>query len=195
MKTLVITGGIGSGKSAVCRYLETKGVPVYYSDVRTKALYAENPVLVDDIEEAMGESVRDSGGVLSRRKLGSIVFSDPAKLKALEDIVHPFVVEDFIRWRNDRFDGPSPFVVMESAIFMDRPIFRSIPDKVMLVDAPLEERIRRAMERDESTREQILRRISAQKINPSDADVVIENDCSLETLYERVDEALKTIWK
>ena len=74
MKTLVITGGIGSGKTVVARYLSSKGIPVYDCDSRTKALYYENPLVVMDIEEALGESVTDQDGVLDRKKLGKPLY-------------------------------------------------------------------------------------------------------------------------
>ena len=81
---MVITGGIGSGKTVVARYLASKGIPVYDCDSRTKALYFENPLVVMDIEEALGESVCDAEGALDRGKLGSLIFSDKSKLALVE---------------------------------------------------------------------------------------------------------------
>lgn len=193
MKTLVITGGMGSGKTEVCNYLESRGIPVYNSDARTKALYAENPAIVYDIQEALRENVIGPGGMLDRKKLGSIVFSDKEKLTALENIVHPFVFEDFIRWRNDHFDV-APFLIMESAILLEKPLFRSLCDKVLLVDAPEDIRLERAMQRDGASREAILGRMRAQHFDHSKADAVVMNDSDLNTLYKKVDKVLETIW-
>jgi len=193
MKTLVITGGMGSGKTEVCNYLESRGIPVYNSDARTKALYAENPAIVYDIQEALQENLIGPGGMLDRKKLGSIVFSDKEKLTALENIVHPFVFEDFIRWRNDHFDV-APFLIMESAILLEKPLFRSLCDKVLLVDAPEDIRLERAMQRDGASREAILGRMRAQHFDHSKADAVVMNDSDLNTLYKKVDKVLETIW-
>lgn len=91
MKTLVVTGGIGSGKSLVCSFLAERGVPVYDSDSRTKALYDNDRVLLEKIREAVGNDVVDAEGKLDRKKLASVIFADEAKLKALESVVHPAV--------------------------------------------------------------------------------------------------------
>jgi len=193
MKTLVITGGIGSGKSEVCNYLESKGIPVYNSDVRTKALYAENPAIVYDIQETLAETIIGPDNRLDTKKLGNIVFADKNKLTALENIVHPYVFEDFIRWRNDHFDV-APFLIMESAILLEKPLFRSLCDKVLLVDAPQDIRLARAMQRDGASRDAILIRMQAQHFDYNKVDAVVINDYDLNTLYKRVDKILETIW-
>ncbi|MCQ2149524.1 MAG: dephospho-CoA kinase [Bacteroidales bacterium] len=193
MKTLAVTGGIGSGKSEVCRYLESVGIPVYNSDIRAKLLYDENPVIVMDIQEALGCDITGPDGKLDRKKLGRIVFSDSNKLSILEGIVHPYVFEDFIRWRNDHFDE-APFNAMESAIMLERPLFRSLCDKVLFVDAPFEKRLERAMLRDSTSEEVVRARMKAQKFDKSKVDAVVMNDSDLKTLFGRVDKILQTIW-
>ena len=194
MKTLVITGGIGSGKTEVCSYIESKGIPVYYSDARAKALYDENPAIVLDIEEALGEKVTGPDGLLDKKKLASLVFSDSGKLDILESIVHPYIFEDFIRWRNDHFDV-APFLVMESAIILKKPLFRSLADRILFVDVPEEIRLARAMERDSATKEAILTRMRAQHFDLDMVDMVIQNDSDLASLYKKVDNVLQTIWE
>lgn len=189
MTTLVVTGGIGSGKSLVCRYLSEKGIPVYDADARTKRLYDICPELVESIEDEFCCFLRSDDGRLDRKALASIVFSDSAKLKALEDIVHPFVYEDFERWRAS-FGTEVPFVVMESAIFQSKPLFRPLADKVLLVDAPVETRLERVAYRDKSSREEILSRMNQQHFSEQDADAVITNDSDTAALAEKVDAAL-----
>ena len=81
MKTFAITGGIGSGKSTVCSSLLKRGVPVYDSDSAAKRLYLEDDSILDSIEGAFGRSVRTPGGDPDLKKIASIVFADPAKLK------------------------------------------------------------------------------------------------------------------
>ena len=92
---LAVTGGIGSGKSAVCSVLASRGIPVYDSDSRTKALYVEVPGLMSRISEALGTDAADPDGRPDTRKLASLVFSDPEKLRLLEEIVYPEVKKVF----------------------------------------------------------------------------------------------------
>ena len=186
---MVITGGIGSGKSVVAGYLSSKGIPVYDCDSRTKALYYENPLLVMDIEEALGESVTDQDGFLDRRKLGSIIFGDKTKLAKVEEIVHPMVYEDFVRWREDR-RNEAPFVVMESAIFLEKPLFHDLADAVILVEAPDHLRVERAVRRDNINAETVRQRMKAQRYSRRHVDAVIANSSDLQTLYKKVDKAM-----
>ena len=103
MKTLVVTGGIGSGKSTVCRYFASRGIPVYDSDSRTRSLYDRCPELVSRIGEVLGCSVTGPDGRIDRRKLASVIFSDSSMLEKLEGIVHPAVKDDFVAWREPFF--------------------------------------------------------------------------------------------
>ena len=99
MKTLVVTGGIGSGKSLVCSFLAERGLPVYDSDSRTKMLYDSSPELLARIGDAVGTDVTGADGRLDRKRLASVVFSDGERLEALERVVHPAVLDDFYRWK------------------------------------------------------------------------------------------------
>ena len=186
---MVITGGIGSGKTVVSGYLSSKGIPVYDCDGRAKALYYENPLLVMDIEDALGESVTDADGVLDRQKLGSLIFSDKAKLTKVEAIVHPIVYEDFVRWRDDRIKE-APFVIMESAIFLEKPLFHDLADAVILVEAPGHIRVERAVRRDKSNARTVRQRMKAQRYDRKRVDAVIVNDSDISTLYKRVDKVM-----
>ena len=192
MKTLVITGGIGSGKSVVSEYLSSKGIPVYDCDSRTKALYYENPLLVMDIEEALGESVTDQDGILDRKKLGSVIFSDKEKLAMVEAIVHPMVYEDFVRWRDDRIKE-APFVVMESAIFLEKPLFHDLADAVLLLKAPGLLRVERAVRRDKSSARSVLQRMKAQRYSRKHVDAVIVNNSDIPSLYAKVDKVMEEL--
>lgn len=216
MKTLAVTGGIGSGKSAVCAFFARKGVPVYDSDSRTKALYDEDPSLVTAIESRLGVSLRDSSGLLDRRRLASIVFSDRDKLSCLESIVHPRVLADFVQWRACRQEamktgelvwrkeaGDVPFVIIESAIIIDKQIFRNTVDKVLLVDAPLEARFLRTVARDNVSEASVGQRMSSQGILaglfpgrlPEGVDFMIENDSDLASLEAKVDSICGQLWR
>lgn len=210
IRTLAVTGGIGSGKSAVCRILESKGVPVYDSDSRTKMLYDTDDVLVDKLEVALGPGLRGIGGRLDRKKLASVVFSDPSKLAALEKVVHPYVLDDFIRWRKQCAEdiatgvlkwhteaGPVPFAVIESAIILEKPLFRNVADKVLIVDATVKVRLERAMKRDNVPETMVLERMERQAEARKDAfpsALVLDNDGDMDTLEMKVSDMLRTLW-
>ena len=192
MKTVILTGGMGSGKSAVCRYLSSRGVPVYDSDARTKTLYDRDPSLVLKMEEVLQVSLRDPEGRLDRCRLAGIIFSDPVAKSLVESVVHPAVLDDFKRWK--RWHRPKgwrygtvPFVVLESAILLSCPVFDGVGDKVVLVDAPEALRVERAVRRDGSTPEAALQRIRQQTFDLSRVDAVLLNDGALEDLPARVD--------
>ena len=191
MRTLLVTGGIGSGKSAVCAYLRERGIPVYDSDARTRRLYEEDPELLPALEDAFSVRLRTPDGRLDRRKLADIIFSDPARLQELEAIVHPAVLRDFMTWRDCRTDAA--FVVLESAIAQDRPLFDGVYDAVLLVTAPESQRLERACRRDDSAPDAVLARMKAQHFDPARADAVVNNDLDLATLRHRTDIALKLL--
>ena len=193
MKTLVVTGGIGSGKTTVCSLLARKGIPVYDSDERTKALYDSDPSLVPALEKAFGQPLRLEDGRLDRKALAALVFSDAAKRKTLEDIVHPRVYDDFTDWR-ERQDSSVPFVVFESAIFQQKPLFHPLADRLLLVEAPERLREERVSVRDGMARDEILRRARTQRFDEAAADAVLVNDGSLDQLAARLDEVMQTIW-
>lgn len=190
MKTILVTGGIGSGKSAVCRLLASKGYPVYDSDSRTKQLYDEVPGLAARVDAAVGGGVLDASGRLDRAALAAVVFSDRDALRRLEAVVHPEVLADFLRWRSGQ-DADAVF--MESAIAADLPLFDGVFDAVILVDAPEELRLERACSRGGVRPDAVLARIRAQRPDPSGADAVIVNDGSLEDLASRTDTALEKL--
>ena len=193
--TLVVTGGIGSGKSLVCSMFADKGIPVYDSDSRTKSLYDSVPGLPARISSALGADVTTPGGLLDRRRLADVIFSDPARLAVLESIVHPEVKKDFLKWR-ESFSGTAvPLVIMESAIILEKPVFRDIMDKVLVVDAPFGLRLERAMGRDNADAATVRRRMESQKllngisdgIVPAEIDFLIVNDGDIDSLSLKVD--------
>ena len=192
MKTVILTGGMGSGKSAVSACLKARGVPVYDSDSRTKSLYDREPALVDRMEALLGTGLRDGKGRLDRRKLAGLIFADPRKKAAVEALVHPAVLADFRRWKRWHRPkgwtyGPVPFVVLESAIILSCPVFDGVGDKVVLVDADEAVRAARSAARDGSDLESALRRIRQQSFDMSRVDAVLRNDGSLEALPAEVD--------
>ena len=192
MKTVILTGGMGSGKSAVAALLKARGVPVYDSDSRTKSLYDRDYALVGRLEAVLGTGLRAADGRLDRPKLASLIFPDPARKAAVEAVVHPAVLEDFRRWKRWHRPqgwtyGPVPFVVLESAIILSCPVFDGVGDRVVLVDAPEAVRVARSVARDGSDPEAALRRIRQQHFDLARVDAVLRNDASLEALSAETD--------
>ena len=174
MLTVIVTGGIGSGKSAVCALLSKRGIPVYDSDSRTKALYDSVPGLKERIEAELG---------VPFSSLAKIIFSNSEAREKLEAIVYPLVRADFEAWRDAQKDAP--FVVLESAIILSKPIFDGLADAVVAVTASEDVRLKRLIGRG-LTEEDARRRMASQCIDLSKADVVIHNDGTLQNLSRRV---------
>lgn len=172
MRTVLVTGAIGSGKSEVCRYLASKGYPVYDSDSRTKALYDKVPWLKSKIEETLGVPF---SGI-------SIIFRDDAKREALEALVYPLVVADFNEWRDAQDCGT---VFLESALALDKPAFDGLYDEVLLVEADKEKRALR--------NPKVAERDSLQKFDRSRVDHVIENNSTIGWLHRKVNLYLKSL--
>lgn len=189
IRTLLLTGGIGSGKSAVAALLREKGFPVYNCDAAAKSLYDRDIALVTDLEASLGISLRTDGR-FDRKALSRRIFSDPQAREAVERRVHPAVLEDFLRWRESR---PENTAVMESAIAATKPLFRGVYDAILLVSAPMEQRLQRVMARDGADRESVLARIQAQDLASIRPDAVINNDLDPETLAHRTEIALKVL--
>lgn len=154
---IAICGGIGSGKSTICRMFEERGVAIYDSDARAKTLMNESESLRAALIAEFGEECY-SDGVLNRAVLASNVFGSEEQLSKLNSIVHPAVKEDYLRWHEEQ---EGDYTILESAILFESG-FDVLVDKSVAVLAPLPLRIERAMQRDGATREQIEARIKAQ---------------------------------
>ena len=176
MMKVGITGGIGSGKSTVCRLFAQRGVTVYDSDAEAKRLMAESPELRAAVSARFGAEAY-AGGALNRPYLAGKVFSDPAALADLNALVHPAVLADFAAWA-ERQEGS--YVILESAILFDAGLEDSV-DRTVAVLAPLELRLERTCRRDKCDPEAVRRRIAAQ----SDDDVLSEKaDYTLVNIFE-----------
>lgn len=157
MMKIGITGGIGSGKSTVCRLFAQKGVAVYDSDAAAKRLMQQDDALRVRLTERFGAGTfRD--GQLDRGYLAGVVFSDPQALADLNALVHPVVMADFDAWAA-RQEGP--YVILESAILFEAGLETCV-DKTVAVLAPRELRIERTCRRDGCDAEAVRRRIAAQ---------------------------------
>ena len=146
-----ITGGIGSGKSTVCRIFAQSGVALYDADSRAKELMATSAVLRQRIVECFGEEAYTSEG-LNRAYLAERVFVDAEQLRLLNSIVHPAVMEDFEQWAEAQ---EGVYVLFESGL-------ADMVDTTVAVMAPEALRVERVMARDNCTYEQVLARIKNQ---------------------------------
>lgn len=193
MKILVITGGIGSGKSEVCRILAQKGLTVQYNaDAKVKELYDTVPGLLESIEDRLGCSLRDEAGKFVPRCLAQRIFVDRQALETVESLVFPALMEDFLAFAGN---SGSPFVVFESATILEKPQFDGFGDKVILVDAPVSMRMERACRRDGADREAVKARMANQKkmnalsegATDPRIDAVIVNDGSIAILEQKIE--------
>jgi dephospho-CoA kinase len=170
-----ITGGIGSGKTLVCSVLESLGVEVYYADREARRLMNDHGMLKGAIIELLGS--RAYSGELDRQYVASRVFGNRELLEKLNSLVHPVVREDYRNWVKERPEG-MPYVVEEAAILLESGASRFL-DETVLVYAPSELRIRRVMERDGVSREEVERRMMHQMDEEEKrvlADRVLVND-------------------
>ena len=176
MQHLGITGGIGSGKTTVCKIFETLGIPIYYADDRAKFLMSHDPNLIMGIIELFGQEAYLEPQVLNRAHIAQVAFNDKDKLTQLNALVHPAVARDGLEWQAAQYDVP--YTLKEAALLYESGSYRSL-DKIIVVTAPLKLRIERVMARDGSKREEVEARIAKQmpeseKVNM--ADFVIYND-------------------
>ncbi|WP_134090657.1 dephospho-CoA kinase [Olivibacter sp. XZL3] len=170
-----VTGGIGTGKTTVCRIFEALGYPIFYADTEAKHVMVSDPELVEQIKAAFGEEVYTKEGNLDRKLLSSMVFHDRAKLDALNALVHPATLRAYENWERQQ-DAPLSF--KEAALLFETGSYR-LSDYNILVIAPQELRVKRVMERDQVTRESVLDRIDKQMSDEAKrelADFIIDNN-------------------
>ena len=156
-----LTGGIGSGKSTVCRMFEELGAHCYDCDSRAKWLMQNDEELREELVALFGAEVYGADGTLDRARLAAEVFGNSERLAALNGAVHPAVGRDWERWCAEREVEGVAYAIMESAILFDCG-FDSKVDRTVTVSAPEELRIERAVARDNAPAEVIRRRIEAQ---------------------------------
>ena len=153
-----ITGGIGSGKSIVSRLLEVMGVPVYIADTESKRLTNSSPFIRKELCNLLGDKLFENGE-LNKPVLASYLFGHPDHARQINDIIHPRVKEDFRNWAEAH--AAFPIVGIESAILIESGSDSEV-DLIVMVYAPFELRIERAVRRDNSSRELIVKRCQCQ---------------------------------
>ena len=158
MLKIGITGGIGSGKSTVCRVFSALGIPVFEADKIAKDLMNTNEEIRKKLLNLFGESVYLPDGVVDRKYLAGIVFNDPSLLKQLNSIVHPVVRQTFFDWCDKQ---KSPYIIHEAAILFESGFYKMM-DKTITVVTNENERIQRVVKRDGLTLELVKERIRNQ---------------------------------
>lgn len=187
-----ITGGIGSGKSAVTDYLETKGIAVVDADKVARVVVEPGTSGLSAIVDHFGGDILLPSGRLDRAALRSVVFDNPDARKVLEKITHPRIREEIGRQLSD---ASSPYVVLASPLLLESGQ-NSFTDYVVVVDVPESIQLSRTMERDDNS-EQLVKSIMAaqldRKTRLSRADTSISNDGTLEELHARLDDLHKDL--
>ena len=174
MITIGLTGGIGSGKSVVASLLELYGMSVYIADKESKRLLTFSPLIRKRLTALLGSSIYDAGG-LNRSLMASLIFKDNKLLEQVNAVIHPEVARHFKAWASRQTTN---FVVLESAILFESG-FNHLTDICLLVYAPRELRIKRVMERNKITEQEVLQRMQHQIPDEEKrilADYVIHND-------------------
>jgi dephospho-CoA kinase len=151
-----LTGNIGSGKSLVARIFETLHIPVFYADIEAKKIL-DNPDVREEVVNLFGQDVIE-GTRLLRPKIAEIVFSDKQALEKLNQIIHPAVRKQFTIWANHQI---SPYVIYEAAILHESGHYKNM-DKIILVKADENLRIKRVVKRDQVSEEQVKSRMQNQ---------------------------------
>lgn len=172
-KIIGLTGGIGSGKTTIANYFITAGIPVYIADDEARNIM-QSAEIIDEIKRTFGEAIFEQGA-LNRQKLAEIVFNDPEKLQLLNGIIHPAVKKHFENWVSNH--NKTPFIIYEAAILFESGSYKNC-DKIITVTAPLETRIQRVIQRDNTTRDNVLKRINMQwddNQRIAKSDFVVEN--------------------
>lgn len=192
-----ITGGIGSGKSTVCKIFKLLGVPVFEADLAAKEIMSSNPKVIDELTAWFGSDIY-SNGTLNRKKLAAEIFDNEGWIQKVNTLVHPLVRYSFLQWK---IKQNTPYIIYEAAILFESG-FYELMDVNILITAPEHLKIERVTERDNSTPEQVRARMSKQwtdteKRKLATVEIVNDNSTLIIPQILEIDKNLKThgkIW-
>ena len=182
-----ITGGMGAGKSTVCKIFNQIGIPIYDADSRAKWLMNNDSELKEAVRTSFGWDSYTRKDDLNRDYLAKVVFNNEEKLKVLNSIVHPAVMKDFEFWTNEHKN--EPYSLKEAALLFESNSYK-ILHKVIVINSPIETRIERVVKRDHVKREDVLKRIENQSTDRErmeKADWIIYND----GVHSLIEQAMK----
>ena len=183
-----VTGGIGSGKSAVCSIFARLGVPVLYADDIAKELSITDPTIRKKLIALLGGSAYHADGSLNRSFIASEIFANKTLKKKAETFIHPRVEKEIERQIQELASCGESIAIVEAALLVEAGLHKKV-DAVLVVDADESERIRRVCKRDVVSEEDVRRRIAAQlevKKKLEKADYIIYNNGSREELESKV---------
>ena len=152
-----ITGGIGSGKSTVCKIFRLLGIPVFEADLIAKEIMNSNPKVIAELTAWFGSNIY-SNGTLNRKKLAAEIFENEGWIQKVNALVHPLVRDSFLQWKSKQ---DAPYAIYEAAILFESGFYK-LMDVNILITAPEQLKIERVTERDNSTPEQVRARMSKQ---------------------------------
>ena len=176
MKKIGITGGIGSGKTTVCEIFKLLGVPVFHADAEAKYLQNNDLQIREKLTKLFDKHIYSHDGMLDRKKLAGIIFSDSAALANVNSIIHPAVRQSFLKWADNHKDAP--YILYEAAILLESG-FASDFDRNILILADEKVRIKRVIRRDHTSAELVKQRINNQMSDDQKikmVDFIIENN-------------------
>ncbi len=187
MKRVGITGGIGAGKTTVCRIFESLDIPVYYADYHAKEIMVREPEVVSAIRHLLGNEAYAEDGSLRRQWIAQRVFGNEILLQKLNEIVHPAVAKDVHLWFSSlENNGVWPYALEEAALLIESGSYKAL-DSVIVVTCPEEIRITRVMQREGIGREEVQSRM-ARQMSESEmvkkAHFLIQNDGSVSLLEQ-----------
>ena len=172
-----ITGGIGSGKSIICRIFQSLGVPVYDADSRAKWIVNHHPNLRKELIAEFGSETYDADGNYNRAYIAQQVFNDGHRVKVLNHLIHPKVGQDFIDWTSQ--NAEAPYLLKEAALMFEAGSYLAL-QKVITVFAPVEVRLKRILKRDPFRSEDQIKAIFDKQLAEEEkikrADFVVHND-------------------
>jgi dephospho-CoA kinase len=181
-----LTGGIASGKTTVAKLFAARGIVVIDTDAIAREIVAPGRAALGRIVETFGRGVLDSSGALDRRRMRTLVFTDPAQRGRLEAILHPLIVDEMTR-RSAQAQGP--YLVLVIPLLAETGS-RTYVDRVLVVDCPVEVQVARLLARDAEDERQALAMIASQATREQRlalADDVISNDGDLRKLEAQVE--------
>jgi dephospho-CoA kinase len=176
MLKIGLTGNIGSGKTTVSKIFELLGIPVFYADDAAKEVMVKDQILIKGIQSAFGKLSYFDDGTLNRKHIADIVFNDAEQLAKLNSLVHPATFRAFDDWVKQVKDVP--YILKEAALLFESDSYKMC-DYSIMVQAPIETRVKRVMQRDSLSRTEVESRNSKQfseEKKTALADYIIKND-------------------
>lgn len=177
MKVVGITGGMGAGKTTVCKIFASLDIPIYDADTRAKSLMISDKVLKSHLQSLLGKEAYYRNGKLNRKFISSKIFSEPALRNKVNALVHSAVAEDSHRWHTSQKSN-LPFVIKEAALLVENGSYKNL-DALIVVTAPESLRIQRIVKRSKLSIDEVKERLQSQLPEEEKiklADFIITND-------------------